>query len=286
MAPNSLGGRRTRRLRTVGRGVRSSPPVARERVAQRAVLDLVAQPFSGVEDAHHRLRELLTVFERRGDRRAVFLAIYARMTGAVAAGIADGDFEDPDWVGGYLVSFADRYRGAVRRYESGRFDSLATPWHLAFAAAERERSLVVQDALLGVNAHINYDLALALVDVGLDGDRERKHRDHAQVIDVIAGLVDEAQATLAARDAGGLAALDGSLGRLDEGLTVFTIDECRDSAWRTAVAMHSRFRLRRRFARWLNATASTGAAHLILGTHASAAVHETLVDLERSAGDD
>jgi hypothetical protein len=90
---------------------------------------------------------------------------------------------------------------------------------------------------------------------------------------------------LAARDAPGVAAVDDRLGRVDEWLTVTTIDDCRTSAWRIAVAMNSRFRARRRFARWWNDLTATGVAHLIHSTHASERVHGTLRDLERGGGD-
>jgi hypothetical protein len=259
----SGGGRRRRRLRVGVRGLRETPPTPTDREHDPAVLALVSDPYTGVEETHERLGTLLSAFEERADHRAIFLSIYARMTGAVARRVRRGEFADPEWVGEYLVAFANRYRVAVRDYEAGAFDDLATPWLLAFEAAERGESLVVQDAALGVNAHINYDLALALDDVGVGPNREERYRDHCAVIDVIAELVDETQRALADRDAAGLATLDAALGRLDERLTVFAIDECRESAWRTAVALDSRCWLRRRLARWLNDATATGAAHII-----------------------
>lgn len=119
-----------------------------------------------------------------------------------------------------------RLRSAARAV-----DALADPWYLAFEAAESGDSLGLQDATLGVNAHSNYDLVLALYDVGVGTDRDAKYADHCAVIDVVAGLDDETQDALADRDADGLVTLDSSLGRFDEWLTVAAIDECRDSAW-------------------------------------------------------
>ena len=151
-------------------------------------------------------------------------------------------------------------RSAVRDYESGDLSSLADPWQLPFEAAENGDSLVLQDALLGVNAHINYDLAQAVDEAGVRPDRQAKYDDHSRIIDVIATVIDDAQDWLVEYGADGIEAVDESLGRLDEHLMVLTIDECRDSAWRTAVALNSRFRTRRRLARWINDVTSTGAA--------------------------
>jgi len=276
---------RYRRLRSAARAVGTPRPVSAERPGDPELLALVSDPYSDADEVREGLDALLAAFEAREDRRAVFLGIYARMTAAVGRRIERGAFADPDWVGQYLVAFADRYRVAVRDFEAGDVDALPDPWLLAFEAAEPGDSLVLQDAMLGVNAHINYDLALALDDVGVGTDRASKYADHCAIIDVIAGLVDEAQDELADRDADGLATLDSSLGRVDERLTVATIDECRDSAWRTAVAMDSRFRARRRFARWFNDRTATGAAYLIRSSRSSAVVHETLAGLEGSVDD-
>jgi hypothetical protein len=281
----SPGGRRARRLWSAVRGVGTPRPAPAEGPGDPELLALVSAPYSDADAVRRGLDALLAAFEAREDRRAVFLGIYARMTAAVGRQIERGAFADPEWVGEYLVAFANRYRVAVRDFEAGDADALADPWLLAFEAAEPGDSLVLQDAMLGVNAHINYDLALALDDVGVGTDRAGKYADHCAIIDVIAGLVDEAQDALADRDADGLATLDSSLGRVDEWLTVATIDECRDSAWRTAVAMDSRFRTRRRVARWLNDRTATSAAHLIQSSRVSDTVHETLAGLEGSADD-
>lgn len=276
-------GQFAKRLASTARAVRAGRPGATDYTGDPALAELVAEPYTDSETVHRRLAELLAAFEARDDRRAVFLAIYARMTAAVGRRIRRDEFADPAWVDDYLVAFANRYRLAVWQYEQGRHTSLADPWQIAFDDAVGGESLVLQDAMLGVNAHINYDLSLALHDVGVGPDRERRYADHSAIIDIIAGLVDEAQVTLAERDADGLATLDASLGRLDEWLTVVAIDQCRDSAWRTAVAMDSRIRLRRHLARWLNRTTATGTAYAIRSSRSSSHVHDALVTVEGSS---
>lgn len=276
------GGRRGKELRTAVRVGRERRPTPYDREGDPELRALVEEPYTSVEETHRRLQELRAALEAREDRRAAFLAIYSPMTRAVAQGVQRGEFTDPDWVGDYLVVFANLYREAVLDYERGALDSLPDPWQLAFESAQRGESLVVQDAALGVNAHINYDLALALERVGVRSDPETKYEDHAAVTEVIRDLVDGAQRSLGARDADGIDRLDDALGEFDERFLIFTIHECRDSAWRTAQALTSRFPLRRRIGRWFNDVTSTGAAYLILGSHASDRVHETLVELERS----
>lgn len=140
--------------------------------------------------------------------------------------------------------------------------------------------------MLGVNAHINYDLALAVDRAGIRPDRETKYDDHSHITDVIAEIIDDAQ-DLLIEDFGAekLETVDELLGQLNEQSSVLTIDQCRDSAWRTAVALNSRFGTRRRLARWINDVTSTGAAYLILSTKQSDRLYDRLVDLEREAED-
>jgi hypothetical protein len=83
---------------------------------------------------------------------------------------------------------------------------------------------------------------------------------------VLRRLVDENRATLAEKYDPGVAAIDESLGRPDDLFSILTIDECRDSAWRTAVALPSSLSVRRRFGMWVTRVTSTGAARLILST--------------------
>jgi hypothetical protein len=293
-----VGGRRRKRLTAAAVGVRRAPSAAgpgesaalgatgdAERLRSGGDAELLAlteAPYADVDDARAGLRALQVAFEARGDRRAVFLSVYSRVTAAVADRIRRGEFADPAWVSDYLVVFANRYREAVYDYEAGAIDRLADAWRVAFDAAARGDSLVLQDVALGVNAHINYDLALTLAAVGVGPNRAERYTDHSAVTDVIRAVLDEAQDALAARDAPGVGRLDDSLGSFDEWLCVFTVDECRDSAWRTALGLRSRFRFRRRLARWTNDVTSTGAAHLILASRERERVHDTLRTLEGS----
>ncbi len=220
------------------------------------LLALVATPYRSVAETRRRLRALLSAFEARDDRRADFLTVYVRTTEAVADRIERGGFTNPDWVADYLVAFANRYRRAVRADVVGDVSAVPPAWRLAFAAAERVDASAVRTAALGVNAHINHDLALALDEVGIATARETKRDDHRAVTDVIAGLAESVRSTLLARDDGAVAP---SAGRV-----AAAIGGCRERAWQTAVALDSRLRVRRRLARWINRRTATVGARVVL----------------------
>lgn len=246
-----------------------------------AVLELTESPFESVPDVTRRLRRLEARLRARGDRRAVFLTIYVRMTEHVSTGIDAGRFADPVWMRRYLVTFADYYRRAFHEFERGRLDELPQPWHLAFGAATAGETLVMQDAFLGVNAHINYDLALALTDVGIDPDRAAKYRDHRAINDILARIVDLQQAALADLYAARLDDVDTALGRLDESITLGTMTYGREQAWRLAVVLTDvHVPPVPAAVRWVLRTTATGGANFILGPGLDPSLRATLRRVE------
>jgi hypothetical protein len=239
----------------------------RGRTADPAVLSLLAEPYVTVEDAERRLAALERRFRESGDRRAVFLTVYAGVTRAVADAIERDAFEDPQWVADYLVTFADFYRRAAFAHETGRLASVPSAWRLAFRAAEREQALVLQHAALGVNAHVTFDLAFALfaVGVGEDGDRRARYADHRRINRVLWRLVDVTLDRLAERYDPVIRVLDGPVGPLLGRLWFGALVVGREVAWWVAVAMtQSRSALASRAPRLLLAAVSTVVASLLV----------------------
>lgn len=251
-----------------------------------AVLDLIEEPFRSPADAHDRLAELERLFRERSDRRSVFLTVYERVTGEIAAEVEAGSFEDGAWVAAYLVAFADLYREALLAFERGD-PGVPAAWRLAFGVAAEDDGLLVQHALLGVNAHITRDLAFALDRVGIDPDRERRFRDHVAVSEVLERVVEDIQQVLAESYAPGIAALDESFGRLDERLAFFSVHQARLYAWQAAVAFaDARWSFARDAVQWLVETTATGAGQFVLGPAIDRATFERLRDLEAGARGD
>lgn len=274
-----------RRLRAVTRALRTDPPAAEPRDPEPALVALTDRHFDSVIDALDRLRTLERRLREADDRRAVFLTIYTRMTATVRDAIENGRFADPDWMRRYTVAFADHYRRAFLSFERGDHDTVPDPWIVAFSTALDGSALVVQDAFLGINAHINYDLALALRDVGIDPNRDRKHDDHRTIDAVLADLIDAQQAALAELYAPGISSLDDALGRFDELLSLFSLTEGRAQAWRVAVALtDARWGPFHAATRWLLRATAVGGAAFVRSPPADPAVLAALRAAERDWG--
>jgi hypothetical protein len=123
--------------------------------------------------------------------RRIFLDTYRRTTLAVGAAVDDAWFEDPAWVANWDVAFAQLYLDALDADLAGR--RVPRPWRLAFDAPAELPAL--RHVLLGINAHVNYDLPQALLAVISDADFEdavlidRRRRDHERIDAVLASRV-------------------------------------------------------------------------------------------------
>ena len=113
----------------------------------------------------------------------------------------------------YAVAFANLYREALEAYDAGRTTAVPRAWRRCFDTAATGNNLVLQDVLLGVNAHVNNDLAFALDRVSLSPDRERRRHDHNAVNQVLTGVTQRATQRLASLYAPGISTMDESGGR-------------------------------------------------------------------------
>ncbi len=221
--------------------------------------------YATVDDVVAGLSALEEQFRRQNDRRCIFLTLYGVASSEVRDRVARGAFLDPSWVHRYAVEFANLYREALEAYEAGRLAEVPKAWRLCFDAARAGSGLVLLDLLLGVNAHVNNDLPLALTRISIDPDREARKRDHAAVNAVLAFVMQRAVERLTALYAPGFAALDAGGGELDEMLSLFSLEVARDSAWEGAVSLaNARGALERALAGRLISSRAALVARLLL----------------------
>jgi hypothetical protein len=190
-----------------------------------------------------RMHGLVRHWEARGDRRCIFLGCYALMTANMLAGIRQSRFHDGPWVDRLLHHFAAYYFDALELYEQNRPETPLV-WKQTYDAARDDRIKTLQHLFLGINAHINYDLALTLVDVlapewpRLAGDdRRKRYDDHCLVNTIIGETVDTVQDQVIERHAPWLDIVDKGLGRLDEWLVSHLIARWRSDVWTNAMRL-------------------------------------------------
>lgn len=168
-----------------------------------------------------------------------FLGTYRRTTAAVGAAIGAGVFEDPAWVRAWDVTFAGLYLDALAADMSGSA-GVPRPWRLAFDAPTSLPPL--RHVLLGINAHVNYDLPQALLAVISDEEfthealLDRRRRDHERIDGVLSSRVAAEGVELSTRSPRTL--LDTALRPLNRSASRRFLREARAKVWHNTIELH------------------------------------------------
>ncbi len=196
-------------------------------MSQRGIADVV----SALEDRLDGLPVALA-------HRRTFIATYLRTTRAVGRAVDVGLFEDGDWVARWDVVFAELYLVAHDAETAG--EVVPRPWRETFNASPQLHPL--QHVLLGINAHINYDLPQSLVSVIPAAEfadpavLERRRRDHERIDAVLASRVAAEDAEL--RTLTHVALADRLLTPVNRLASRRLLRESRRKVWHNTFALH------------------------------------------------
>lgn len=212
-----------------------APPTRRGR-ALAQMLAVTPEDVPGVVDLLQRLQPVLESGPRGADDGvACFNHLYGRITSEVLDQLADQDrFRDPEFVARLDVELARRYFAALRTDVTG--GTPARAWKVLFDRRRNPDTGPMEFAVCGVNAHVNFDLAQAVVRTcTVLGRRELgsvEHHDYQAINAVFARhmscLRDDFQAWLG-REFDGL-----FLDSLLDGASNLSVVVARDAAWRRA----------------------------------------------------
>lgn len=116
------------------------------------------------------------------------------MTIAVKEGIASNLFEDGPRVEQLDIAFAQRYLSAWEGYQQHM--PCSTSWQLAFDNCTNSHLIVLQHLILGINTHINLDLAISCAIITPGEKIHSLAADFYEIGNIIATLVDDIQQCL------------------------------------------------------------------------------------------
>ena len=184
-----------------------------------------------------RMHTHVDLWRSAADDRALFLDCYRRMSENVLDAISCDEFADCAWVERLLHRFADYYFVALEAFEA---DPTAAPavWRHAHLITRAPDVSPVQKLLVGVSAHINYDLVLTLDDLLrpewtalTEAARRARYDDHCRINAVIGRTIDTVQDEVLGPAMPVMALLDHVLGPVDEMLASLLISRWRESVW-------------------------------------------------------
>jgi hypothetical protein len=122
---------------------------------------VTSDPIDGVLA---RLDEILAESLATASRAGYFAALYRRVTATVKGRIGTGFFDDDARMETLDATFATRYLDAYGAWKNGGA-GLTAPWQVAFDAVGNPSLILLQQLLVGMNAHITFDLGVAAAEV-------------------------------------------------------------------------------------------------------------------------
>lgn len=200
----------------------------------------VAPPVRSVRAVIDRLEEIQAYAETnepRGqhDGIACFTFLYHRITRKVWEGIQSGRFADATFVTALDVTFANRYLSALRAHVLAPA-MVPNAWSALFERRGNHHVTKLQFAAAGVNAHVNFDLPIAVVDTCTQlGARPHAGQQHASYQEVNRIFAEEMQYLRHHFESTWERLIDRAvLSRVLNKIDDWTVVADRDAAWEAA----------------------------------------------------
>lgn len=184
-----------------------------------------------VDDVLLDLDQFIEKARNERNRIGYFACLYRHVTYAVKEGVATHQFENGQRIADLDVVFANRYFEAIDYWQRGVL--AIQSWKLAFDATQHPGRIVMQHLFLGMNAHINLDLAVATARTFPGDELAKVQNDFNTMNAVLAKLVHHIQGDLA-HIWPILKVIHFVMGGEDDKLLSYDMDAERARAWATA----------------------------------------------------
>ncbi|MFF3313870.1 DUF5995 family protein [Streptomyces sp. NPDC002952] len=187
-----------------------------------------------IDDVVDELAGIVREASRTSDRVGYFAALYRQVTVEVRTAIHGGLFDDGARMDRFDTYFGNRYFDA---YDAWRRDrSGPRCWRETFGLLDDVDTIIVQHLLLGVDAHINLDLAIAAARTSQGEDIHPLRRDFLLINDILGRVALAVQDSVDALSPL-MSLLDKVGGRTDEQILDFSVRQSREEAWYNAVLL-------------------------------------------------
>jgi hypothetical protein len=170
------------------------------------------------------------------DGIAAFTTLYHEITCGVLDAVKAGSFEAGTFITDLDVAFACRYLAALKALTDG-VGRVPRCWEVLFSRRSDDSVPTLEYAAAGVNAHVNFDLAFALLTTwdkhSSPAERDAQHRDYERINDIFYANMNTLRHQFHSpfSDDGPL------LDRLGNWFGDLLVRDTRDFAWNAAMSM-------------------------------------------------
>jgi hypothetical protein len=191
------------------------------------------------------MQNLIDQWQLKSDQRAIFLACYHLMTGNMLLAVERGEFNDAHWTRQFVYRFAEYYFEALHAYNQ-QAETTPPVWRVAHDTCRKPDIWALQKLLLGINAHINYDLVLTVEELVRPEwksltrqQRASRLADYLHVNDIIAATIDEVQDDVLEPGMPAMRLIDVAFGPADEWVLSRLLHRWRGRVWSQAIGLLS-----------------------------------------------
>ena len=136
-------------------------------------MERLAEPTT-IDDVVRNIEQIIDWSIKAQSTIGYFACLYKRVTVAIREAIKEGEFDDGRRVEQLDVAFARRYFNALNAYfYPDEYQGLTLPWEVAFVGDQDGQAIILQHMMTGLNAHITFDLGLAVLAIAADSLQTR-----------------------------------------------------------------------------------------------------------------
>ena len=193
-------------------------------------------PAQTIDEVLSQLDEVIHRARQESDRLGYFATLYRNVTLKVKEGIAAGLFEDGTRMERLDVTFANRYLSALDSFHRGQPPSKC--WLKAFETGGAWPPIILQHLLLGMNAHINFDLGIAAQEIAPGDQLTSLRNDFDQINNILGSMVIKVRSDIE-QVSPWIKFLDQFNPKGQDRFIDFSLSKARASAWLVANMINS-----------------------------------------------
>ncbi len=191
-------------------------------------------PSTSIPEVITELDKVIEWSKFNQSRIGYFASLYRNMTIAVQQGISNKVFDDAARMERLDIIFANRYLHAWQAYTQKQKCSAA--WQKAFDLCNTNNLVVLQHLILGINTHINLDLAIAAAETS-PGEKIYDLQNDFEKINVVIAAQSQIMQNTLCKIWFPLKLLPDISNHGQDAVINFSIDQARKASWASAVVL-------------------------------------------------
>jgi hypothetical protein len=192
---------------------------------------IVARPVTTIGDVIVALQTMDALLPN-DDGLKWFNLLYLKVSEGVRDHPPPAGWETPQWLERLDVLFANLYFDAILKWEQDPTKA-ARSWAPLFESRRRHDIMRIQFALAGMNAHINHDLPIALVQVNSEiGAQPSRSSPQYRDFEYVNNILESVEVKIKPYVATGIVgAVDEDLGAVDDVIAMWNVRKARETGW-------------------------------------------------------